>query len=289
MPLVRLPDAGGNTILLMKYGPHGYLGIPDATEEHQSMVHTTPLRPDDVLLCSYPKTGCHWLWEIARMLLAGTTQIECTEKEKCMLEFASREAVESVPSPRVLNTHFLFNQLPQEVHKGQNKILFIYRNPKDVAVSFYNHHVKFPEYEYSGKFSDYLTLFLNGHLDSGSMFTYMRDWEAVINSNPDLPIFVVSYEDLQEDTLEKTKELARFLESTASEEVVKEIVAKCSFNSMKERKGQQWTETFGEAVMYRKGKVGDWKTWFTVAESQMFDAVCEKEMPGTKFNFRYTF
>ena len=39
-------------------------------------VHNVEIRDDDVMLISYPKSGCHWLNEIASMLLAGTPEAE---------------------------------------------------------------------------------------------------------------------------------------------------------------------------------------------------------------------
>lgn len=287
MPLVRLPDGGGHSILVMQCAENIYVA-PDMDEEALSKVHNIPLRSEDIILCSYPKSGCHWLWEMIRMLLAKSTDVEHFEKEKCMMEFASHDVLSAVSSPRVLNTHFLFEQLPPPAQSGQHKLVFVYRNPKDVAVSFYNHHFKFPEYEYKGSFSDYLHLFYNGHLDFGSFFAYMRDWEAVISSNPQLPILILSYEDMQESPLENAQRMAHFLEVELDDALMKSIVEKCSFSNMQERKGKEWTTLYGEPVMYRKGKVGDWRNWFTVAQSDMFDAVCEKELAGSRFHFRYT-
>ncbi|KAL8594615.1 hypothetical protein ACOMHN_011355 [Nucella lapillus] len=289
MPLVRVPDAAGKTLLLMEYGPEPYYGAPDLSQEVMEDVHNIPIRDDDVILCSYPKSGCHWLWEMTRLLRAGTTDMEVVEKENYMMEFTSQDELIKLPPQRIFNTHFFFRQLPQKVQDGKIKMLFLYRNPKDVAVSFYNHHRKFHEYEYQGEFGDYLTgLFLPGKTDFGSFFAYNRDWERVMDSRPDLSVFRVSYEELQADAFHKAKELAEFLGSSADDDTIRDIVEKCSFGSMQERKGKDWAAVYGEPVMYRKGKVGDWKNWLTVAHSEMMDRVIEEEMKGSRFRFQYT-
>nr|KAG5688893.1 hypothetical protein BaRGS_016461 [Batillaria attramentaria] len=283
------PDGHGNSLLVRQYGDEGFYGPEEIPEDILEGVHKVSIRDDDVILLSYPKSGCHWLWEMIRMLRAGTANVNLVEKEKYMLEYMPRDELDKLPSPRTFNTHFFFRQLPPAVHVGKCKLCFIYRNPKDVAVSFYNHHYKFPEYEYKGTWSDYLTgLFLPGQVDFWGYFTYMKDWEKVMDEHPELPVYTLSYEELHADTFTKTKEVAQFLGSTADDDTIRDIIAKCSFDSMRDRKGKEWTEVYGEPVMYRKGKVGDWKSWFTVAQNEMFDAICQKEMKGSRFKLQYT-
>ena len=287
MSLVRFPDAGGQTILLQQYGEQQYLGPPDCPGIQD--VHNIDIRDDDVILISYPKSGCHWLWEMTRMLRAGTPHVETVEKENYMMEYKVRAELDTLTSPRTFNTHLYFHQLPKKVQDGKVKLLFIYRNPKDVAVSFYNHHLKLPEYEYSGKFADYFPeLFLKDRVDYGDIFKYTRDWEAVMDSRPDLPVFSLSYEGLHTDTFSWAKKLAQFLGSSADDATVQQIVDKCSFGNMLQRKGKEWVDDKGNSVMYRKGKVGDWKTWFTVAQSEMMDAICRDKMKGSRIQFQYT-
>ena len=68
---------------------------------------------------------------------------------------------------RVLNTHVLIRQLNPKLLNLRCKIVFMLRNAKDTAVSFYHHHLKLPEYEYKGDWANYLDLFLAGKGKSG--------------------------------------------------------------------------------------------------------------------------
>lgn len=54
------------------------------------------------------------------------------------------------------------------LHRQKCKIVYVLRNIKDVAVSFYNHHVRLLDYEYSGTWRSYLSRFLHG---KGVLFT----------------------------------------------------------------------------------------------------------------------
>ena len=44
----------------------------------------------------------------------------------------------------------------------------------------------------------------------------------------------------------------------------------------------------GGIIIIFSGQIGDWKNWFTVAQSEMFDAWWDKETKGLDmFKFRY--
>ena len=55
--------------------------------------------------------------------------------------FRPSDHVDALPSPRILNTHYPVNSLPQQMTKQKTKIVHFIRNPKDIAVSLY-HYLK---------------------------------------------------------------------------------------------------------------------------------------------------
>ncbi|KAK3603259.1 hypothetical protein CHS0354_007590 [Potamilus streckersoni] len=227
------------------------------------------------------------------MLLNGSAERIPVRKETAMLECVTRETYDNIKSPRVLNSHIYFRMLPEDFIKQRCKIVHVLRNPKDVAVSFYNHHFKILEYEYNGKWENYIHRFINGQVDYGSLFDYTLDWENVIQHHPDYPIHVIRYEDMKEDSIKETRRLARFLNVKADDRLIQNISEACNFDRMKQDKdsidkeiADEWRDQ--QLGMYRKGQVGDWKNWFTVAQNELFDAVSAKKMKNSKVQFKYT-
>ena len=73
------------------------------------------------------------------MIQRGTTNYQKNTKVTAMLEFNEQEMTSSLTSPRVLNTHFTHNLLPDGIKTKRCKIIHVMRNPKDVFVSMYFH------------------------------------------------------------------------------------------------------------------------------------------------------
>lgn len=69
--------------------------------------------------------------------------------------------IDALPSPRTLQTHMRFRRLPQHFLENKGKIIYVMRNPKDIAVSMFKFILKLKEV-YSGTWDDYLHLFYEG-------------------------------------------------------------------------------------------------------------------------------
>ncbi|XP_050410379.1 sulfotransferase 1B1 [Patella vulgata] len=177
-------------------------------------------------------------------------------------------------SPRVLNSHLIFDEMPKDYTKFHNKIIYFRRNLKDIAVSFYNHTLKFYDnYQYKGEWKNYLKMVLDGRVDYNSWFDFVLHWEEVIATHPDLRILELTYEDMIECPHREFKKIAEFLEVPFDDKLLADVVQKCSFKCMKERKGHFYLSPEGDSAVYRKGEVGDWKNWFTVAQNEWFDRI----------------
>ncbi|CAL1535195.1 unnamed protein product, partial [Lymnaea stagnalis] len=54
-------DAEGRELRLWSYDGKS---LPPFGDRGPKQMKDLQLRDDDIILCGYPKTGCHWTWEI---------------------------------------------------------------------------------------------------------------------------------------------------------------------------------------------------------------------------------
>ncbi|XP_067680681.1 sulfotransferase 1B1-like [Haliotis asinina] len=269
---------------------------PEDDMEMIRKVQKLELRDDDVLIAAYPKCGTHWLWEIVTMLRAGNAEYQKEAKEVAMLGMPKYERADELPSPRVLNSHLHFRHLPDKLVEKKIKTIFIMRNPKDVSVSFYcfMNGMK-TSFSFDGTYSEYLELFLEGKVSSGDYVDYVKDWLQVKEDHPDLPMLTLFYENLKRDPVKNIRTVADFLGVSVTDELCERIAEACSFKKLKTantevkqhttKPSDIWKE--GHQGTYRKGEVGDWKNWITVAQNENFDDVIERRFKETGIVFTY--
>lgn len=226
------------------------------------------------------------------MLYQGSAETIAKSKIVSMIEATSWDTLERQLSPRVLNTHVHYYMMPKDAVEMRCKIVYVVRNPKDVAVSLYNHVTGIDAYEYDGKWENFLPLFLKGKTEYNSWFEYVLEWEEVMATNPNQPILLVHYEDLKKNNLQEIYKIGNFLGIKNKDGLFEAVSEKCQFYNMAKDKQQYLAPEnafLGEGfTFYRKGEIGDWKNWFTVAQSEWFDKVYEDNMKKSKLIFKYS-
>ncbi|XP_070182450.1 sulfotransferase 1C2-like [Littorina saxatilis] len=125
----------------------------------------------------------------------------------------------------------------------------------------------------------------------GDWFDHVLEWEEVIKTQTQVPIFTSVFEDMKKDPVSQIEKLDQFLGTNRGRQLCEQIADACSFTKLKEVKEippEIKKKLFKEnASLYRKGEVGDWKNWFTVAQNELFDEVYKKRMAAS--SLRYTF
>ena len=212
------------------FGVDKIRSIPDLT-----------IRKSDVILCGYPKTGCHWVHEILNMLVNG--KAELTKYGKGIggfIDFMPDILADSLPSPRVLNTHVLYEELPRGILEMKNKIILTVRNPKDSVVSYFNHMKTMKDlYQYEGDFNGLFDVFMSQTMEYGNYFDYYLSWDELLKNPDKHDILLVKFEDNKADPVGCVKRMAEFLEIKITDEFAAQVVENTSIKKMKaKREGQ---------------------------------------------------
>ncbi|XP_046564629.1 sulfotransferase 1B1-like [Haliotis rubra] len=243
MSRIKVLDAGGDALPMFQYQGQNY---PNYVQTDSIVnIHKIPIREDDIIICGFPKSGTHWVWEASRMLLAGHLLNDAVEKGVGMLEYAPHDDIQAMSSPRLLNTHFMLSRLPPDIVTKRCKIVYLLRNPKDVAVSYYNFMLKLPYYNYKGKWENFMKYHVLGKFSYGSWFDFVFDWEEEKRKHPELPILTLHYEDMKENNLRELRKLDKFLGTDRGEDFLCELYEHTSFTGMNHRKAQISSEQGG--------------------------------------------
>ncbi|XP_016074424.1 PREDICTED: sulfotransferase 6B1 isoform X2 [Miniopterus natalensis] len=200
--------------------------------------------------------------------------LECGDPEKY-------QRMKQFPSPRILATHLHYDRLPGSIFRNKAKILVIFRNPKDTAVSFFHFHNDVPDIPSYGSWDEFFRQFMNGQVSWGSYFDFAINWNKHLD---DENVKFLLYEDLKENLASGIKEIAEFLGVSLAGEQVQSVCAQSTFQAMR-AKAQETHGAVGP-FLFRKGEVGDWKTLFNETQSQEMDEKFQECLAGTVLGAR---
>ena len=213
--------------------------------------------PDDVFLVSYPRSGNTWTSLLLSNYVSEMNYDDHGLSSSLVAELyrASPEALAQKESPRVIKIHASYEpSLP--------KVIYLVRDARDVAVSYYFFYQKFKGEEIS--FEDYLPKFNSGELDRFGVWNYhVNSWLNQREGQPDF--LLVRYEDLKENTHKQLSRMVKFIWGEVNDERIDIAVKATEISRLQEsEKRSNWFEGTNENInFFRKGIVGDWENHFT--------------------------
>ncbi len=280
---------------------------PKKTREYQShhfdstFWNDFKFRDDDIIISTYAKSGTTWMQQIvSQLLFNGAEGLPTSEMSPWLdLRVPPKEvklpALESQTHRRFVKTHLPVDAI---VFSPNAKYIYIGRDGRDVAWSFFNHHINANEHYYAAvndspgrvgppfaRPAEDVVAYFRGWMENDGL-PYWPFWENIKTwwDIRDLPnVHFIHFTNLVDDLPGEMRKIAAFLDVPVDEAKWPEIVHHCTFDYMKENGapavplgGAFWEG--GAKTFIHKGTNGRWKDLLTAEDNRKYDAKADEEL-----------
>ncbi|CAK1545181.1 unnamed protein product [Leptosia nina] len=304
----------------IRVGPKGYI----ATHRFKEMaadIYNMEIRSSDVYVVTYARSGTTWtqelVWMVANnldyekaksltlterfpflefsmMVHPDMTKFFKKQKEgdiekQKRLEVVSSHIIDRVaaaPSPRFIKTHLPLTLMPPNLLDA--KVVYVARDPRDVAVSFYHLCRSMVFMGWSGDFKSFWELLINDLLYWTPFFDHLKEaWEKRHHPN----LLFLFYEDMQKDLPAVINRVADFLGKKYSDEQVAQLCEHLKVDSFKKNPSINNVQFKELGLMkpneefVRKGKSGGWRDYFDEEMTAQAEKWMEENLRDTDLRF----
>ncbi|BET01272.1 Sulfotransferase domain [Nesidiocoris tenuis] len=290
---------GGMPTAEVKFNADGWM-LNKNFMKYADRIKNFKVRPDDVWILSFPKCGTTWSQEMLWLLINNCNLEEANRielytrapflelKPICSEGFDMADSItaaEELPSPRLIKSHLPPDLLPSEIWTVKPKLLYVYRNPKDVAISYCHHYRLFNEYTGSQD------LFIEAFLQDKVMFSPF--WKHVLAywNRRDLPqLKFITFDDMKKDLRSVLKSVAEHLNVTIPADREDEVLDHLSFARMSKNPMVNFEaerKEMGKLDQHfiRKGETGQWKKTLSEELVTRFDSWSNSFLAGSDFPY----
>jgi len=213
--------------------------------------------PDDTFVVSYPRSGNTW----TRFLIANLIGRPTLETISAMIPeiylYANRQLLR-FPRPRILKSHEPFDP-------RYKKVIYIVRDPRDVAVSLYHYSRKRRDIPDGYPMDEFVMRYVRG-----DFFDFCGTWQQHVASwlftLPEGQMLWLRYEDMLDDAAGALQKIAGFMGITLTAEKLAAAIQASSYETLRalERsESQQMRMTKGtrrDIPFIRSATKGGWRT-----------------------------
>lgn len=268
---------------------HLYRGLlvpGNVTEEHMDKLNKCEVYPDDVWIDTYSRAGTTWAMQIVRLIRNNGVQDDVKLSDAVIWPEMTGQTLDVVPRPRTFKSHMTYDLMPcGPPNTTTCKFIYIIRNPKDVAVSYYYflNNTFLPPTDWN----TYWKMFIDGEreLPFGNYLDHVLSWWPHRNEKN---MLFLTYEGMKKNLPQVISQMASFIGANLSDEVIMKIADLTTFDNM--RRDATANFTWSEIIknkFFRKGTIGDWKNQLTPEQSAEMDAIVAKKFKEMDLEFEY--
>ena len=185
--------------------------------------------PDDTFIVSYPRSGNTWTRFLVANLAHPDHFVTFANIESLIpdCEAMSSRYMKGVPRPRVVKSHEYFDP-------RYKKVIYIVRDPRDVALSYYDFSRKYRQIEDGYPLTSYVSDFVHGRLSSADWGTWgenVASWVYTRNGQQDF--LLLRYEDMSSRGATDPERLAAAIERRSADRM----------RGMEKSQGDKWVAT----------------------------------------------
>jgi hypothetical protein len=234
---------------------------------------------DDVFIVSYPRSGNTWARFLIGNLISAEDPITFRNIESQIPEiyFNPDRVLRRLPRPRILKSHECF----QPRYK---RIIYILRDPRDVAVSNYHHNLKAGNIPDDYPMDEFVPRFLNAEFDKpfGSWADHAASWIYLRQHDPGF--LLLRYEEMKKDTQEQLARIAGFLNQCSFRPIdarperlarAIDLSSPERMRSLEKQQAHAWVvtrKTRADKPFVRSAQAGGWKSTLSRAAVERIES-----------------
>ncbi|XP_038215332.1 uncharacterized protein LOC119834885 [Zerene cesonia] len=303
----------------VQVGPKKYF-FPHKYKEEAEDIYNIPVKPDDVYVVTFPRSGTTWAQELV-WLVKNDLDFESAKETPLPFRFPYLEisimihpvflkpivedsianprkfhladtvkpgAVKAanLKSPRFIKSHLPLSLLPPGL-LDTAKVVYVARDPRDAAVSFYYLRKTFGGVPKD--FKAYWNYFIRGLHHYLPVFEHVKEaWNMRHHPN----LLFLFYEELSKDLPAVIRRVADFLGKEMTQEQVMKLADHLNFSNFKDNTSVNNVDLGHPSIVFdqqapfiRKGKVGGWTDHFDDEMVEQADRWLKENLADTDLRY----
>lgn len=220
-------------------------------------IQNFPIYSDDVWIAAFMKAGTTWTTNIVWQLKNGLDFTANIIEPSYMFpdrgifydihddnrnDVAYRHFVnglsekldecESETPPRILKSHLPAFLLPKSIWTIKPKLIYVYRDAKDVAISMFHMHRNHLWQKYTGTMEDFFDVFLGDHVIYGPFHDHIKSFTQLSRLEH---VLLLNYDEMIADTFAGVKRISEFLDCSYTDDQLMQLTEHLSFNNMRNK------------------------------------------------------